>query len=105
MMRAPPGAPGLELHFRYLSGLLLGIGLAFLTCVPHIETKSQRFGTLAAVVVVGGLGRLVALMVFWPVPASSIAALVMELGVTPGLAFWQRRVSRRVVTANPLTYQ
>lgn len=94
MMRAPEGSPGLESHFRYLSGLLLGIGLAFLSCVPDIETKSQRFGTLAAVVVVGGLGRAVATMVFWPVPASAITALVMELAVTPGLALWQRRVSR-----------
>jgi hypothetical protein len=30
-------------HLRYLSGLLLGIGLCFWSTVPRIEAKTARF--------------------------------------------------------------
>jgi hypothetical protein len=33
----PPLAIDLDSHFRYLSGLLLGIGLVFLACLRNIE--------------------------------------------------------------------
>src|SRR5206468_7000353 len=32
------GGVGADSHFRYLSGLLLGIGFGFLSTVPRIET-------------------------------------------------------------------
>jgi hypothetical protein len=50
-------------HFRYLSGLLLGIGLAFLAAVPRIETHSTRVRLLAGIVVIGGLGRLLSVVI------------------------------------------
>ena len=40
----PGGASAdLDSHFRYLSGLLLGFGLAFLSCVPAIERRTTLF--------------------------------------------------------------
>jgi hypothetical protein len=48
----------LESHFRYLSGLLLGLGLAFAWCVPAIERRTLLFRTLGLVAVLGGLARL-----------------------------------------------
>lgn len=78
-------------HVRYLSGLLLGIGLAFATTVPRIE-RWGLFSALAAIVVLGGMARLVALDAQ---PSNmTIFALVMELVVTPLLWVWQRRVCR-----------
>jgi hypothetical protein len=44
-------------HYRYLSGLLLGIGILFLTTVPRIDTSTARFRLLAIIVIIGGLGR------------------------------------------------
>ncbi len=88
------GSPQTLSHAAYLSGLLLGIGVAFWSTIPAIETKSGRFGLLAAIVMLGGLARLftaVRLGVWTP----SVAwPLVMELGVTPALWLWQRRVAR-----------
>jgi hypothetical protein len=81
-------------HFRYLSGLLLGIGLGFLSTVPRIERHTARFGLLAAIVVVGGLGRWLSLIVEGIPDASMIFALIMELIVVPSLALWQRRIAR-----------
>jgi hypothetical protein len=83
-------------HYRYLSGLLLGIGLAFASTVPRIEARTARFRLLTAIVVVGGLGRLWALLVRGVPNRQMLAALVMEVGVTPALALWQARVAAPV---------
>jgi len=80
-------------HYRYLSGLLLGLGLAFASTIPRIEARTGRFRLLAAIVVVGGLGRLWALAAQGAPNRQMLAALVMELGVTPALALWQARVA------------
>ena len=84
----------LDSHFRYLSGLLLAIGIGFASTVP---THRGRFLVLTGIVVVGGIGRLLSLLSIGPPSSSMEAALVMELLVTPGLALWQRRVARQPI--------
>ncbi|HEX3993771.1 MAG TPA: DUF4345 domain-containing protein [Acetobacteraceae bacterium] len=88
-------AGDLDSHFRYLSGLLLGIGIGFLSTIPRIETHGGRFRLLTGIVVVGGIGRLVSLLAAGPPSSAMMAALGMELLVTPGLAIWQSRVAHR----------
>jgi len=82
-------------HYRYLSGLLLGIGILFLTTVPRIDTSTARFRLLAIIVIIGGLGRLLGTLLNRNADASSLFALGMELGVTPALLLWQARVAAR----------
>ena len=89
------GSGDLDSHFRYLSGLLLAIGLGYLSTIPRIETHGGRFRLLTCIVVVGGVGRLLSLLMLGPRSPSMIAALGMELIVTPGLALWQHRVGRQ----------
>ena len=88
------GDAGSLTHLSYLSGLLLGIGLGFYALVPDIERRGAAFTLLTLIVAAGGLARLftaVRLGAFGPEVA---APLVMELGVTPLLWLWQRRVAR-----------
>jgi hypothetical protein len=85
---------GLDGHFRYLSGLLLGLGLAFLTAVPDIETRGSRIALLTGMVVLGGIGRLASVVALGGGSRSTYFALAMELVVTPALALWQRRIAR-----------
>jgi hypothetical protein len=87
------GAAG-DSHHRYLSGLLLGIGLAFLTTIPAIETKGSRFRLLTAIVVIGGLGRALGYALTGAPGLAMTLALAMELAVTPLLCLWQWRVAR-----------
>ena len=82
-------------HFRFLSGLLLAIGLAYLSTVPDIEKQSQRFGVLTLLIVIGGFARLLSLLLLGPPSPPLMAALGMELVVTPLLALWQRRLASR----------
>ena len=88
------GSADLDSHFRYLSGLLLAIGIGFASTVPAIETHRSRFRLLTGIVVIGGLGRLLSLLSIGPPSRAMTAALVMELVVTPALALWQGRVAR-----------
>ncbi len=92
---APPAAADLDSHFRYLSGLLLAIGLGYASGVPGIERRHKRFLLLGGIVFIGGLGRLWSLLAVGAPSPVMLGALAMELLVTPLLTLWQRRVSRR----------
>lgn len=87
--------PDLDSHMRYLSGLLLGIGIGFLACVPRIEARGALFRALGLIVVVGGLARAVSLLEAGIPGAEHRLALAMELGATPLLVLWQARIARR----------
>jgi hypothetical protein len=92
-------------HERYLSGLLLAVGLGFWSTVPEIEGKTGRFRLLTFLVVIGGLCRLLGVLMGDPLSQQVIAALVMELGVTPVLCLWQSRLPSRRAGAAPFLPQ
>jgi hypothetical protein len=89
------GAAFADSHFRYLSGLLLAVGLLFWSAVPGIERRSGRVRLLTAIVVLGGLARLAGVLMTrqWSPPIAF--ALAMELGVTPGICLWQSLIAGR----------
>lgn len=89
-----PGGIDADSHFRYLSGLLLAIGLGFWSTIPRIEQHAARFRLLTALVFVGGLARLLSLVQWGPPGGAMLFGLGMELVVTPLLCLWQARVAR-----------
>ena len=91
----PPFPVDLDSHYRYLSGLLLGIGLVFLASIPRIERRRTVFLTLGAVILVGGLARLWSLVDAGVPSAGHRFGLVMELVAVPLIVLWQGRVARR----------
>jgi hypothetical protein len=103
MMRGVGGGAPIDLdsHFRYLSGLLLGIGFAFAWCIPRIERHTVLFRTLGLIAIVGGLGRLLGLAERGVPGAGHVFGLCMELGTVPLLLLWQARVARRCGSALP----
>lgn len=82
-------------HFRYLSGLLLGIGLSFGAAIPHIEAHAARFRLLTLIVFVGGLARLFSLLNTGAPSGGMMFGLAMELAVTPAICVWQNSFARR----------
>ena len=82
-----------ESHFRFLSGLLLGIGLCFWSTLPSIEIRTGRFRLLTLLVVIGGVGRLIGLGLTGLPSLFMIGGLIVELVVTPVLCLWQARVA------------
>jgi hypothetical protein len=85
---------GEDRHIRYLSGLLLGIGLVFWGCAPSIERRGEVVRVLTGIVVIGGLARLGGVLTHGD-PGRMRWTLVMELVVTPLLCLWQARIARR----------
>lgn len=92
-------APDLLSHYRYLSGLFLGLGLVLLSCVPNIEAHTARFRWAAGAIVCGGLARLLGMALGDAPSAAHHVALGAELVLTPLLVLWQTRVARRGQTA------
>ena len=89
--------PDLLSHYRYLSGLFVGIGLVLLSCVPRIEARTGRFRLACAAIIAGGLARAFGLLSGDAPSAAHKLALAAELGVVPLLLIWQARVARRFV--------
>ena len=92
---APVIPTDLDSHFRYISGIFFGVGLAFATCIPDLELKGPRFRLLGALVVCGGLARVVSLLDVGPPSFGHIFGFAMELGVVPLLMLWQAGMARR----------
>ena len=88
------GDAGLDNHFRYLSGLLCGLGINFWIMVPTIEKHTIRARVLTSLVMLGGIARLVSAIAVARPPLPMELAIVMELVVTPLLCVWQARIAR-----------
>ncbi|KQM22945.1 hypothetical protein ASE73_01555 [Sphingomonas sp. Leaf24] len=91
----PAPAVDLDSHFRYLSGIFLVLGLAFASCIPAIEGKTGRFRLLGAMVVGGGLARLLSLLTIGAPSTGHVVGLGIELAVVPLLLLWQTRIAHR----------
>ena len=92
----PPVIPtDLDSHFRYISGIFFAVGIAFATCIPGIERKGPRFRLLGALVVAGGLSRIVSLVAVGVPSAGHVFGFAMELGAVPLLMLWQWRLEKR----------
>ena len=87
--------PDLLSHYRYLSGLFLGIGIVLLSCLPRIEVRTVRFRWACGAIVVGGLARAFGLVIGDAPSAAHYLALAAELGFVPVLVLWQGHVARR----------
>jgi hypothetical protein len=92
VLGAPSDSSWADNHYRYLSGLLLAIGLGYWSTVPRIEAMGARLRLLTALVVIGGGARLVGLALGDAATAEIWTALAMELLVAPLLCLWQTRV-------------
>jgi hypothetical protein len=93
--------PATASHLRYLSGLLLGLGGLAWWCAGDPRTRQPVFAALCAMVVVGGLARLLGLVVDGLPPWPHVAALGMELGVVPALWVRSRQAGGTLPKAAP----
>lgn len=85
---------GLDSHARYLSGLLVGIGLAYWATIPDIERRGSIFRVLTMIVLVGGLSRLLGAAITGHATINALWPLAPELVAVPLVYLWQQRVAR-----------
>lgn len=90
-----PWPVDLDSHLRFLSGVFLIVGLGWYSCLPAIETKTERFRMLAAATFAGGLARLISLLIAGLPSMGHVAGLCVELVAVPLLTLWQARIANR----------
>jgi hypothetical protein len=81
-----------EGEHRFFAALFLCYGLAFLWCVPGIETKRRRLNVLAAAFLFGGLARLASIAISGPPNAFYSIMLVVELALPFALFYLTSRL-------------
>lgn len=81
---------------RFFAGLLLCSGLALVWCARDVQRKRVYINLLAVVFFVGGLGRLLAVLIDGMPHPFYIAMLALELGLPPVMVVVARRVAEPV---------
>ena len=62
----------LDTNLRYFSGVWVGLGLALYWLIPTIERQTVLFRAIWAMIFIGGIGRLLSMLLLaWPPVASS----------------------------------
>ncbi|VVT03676.1 DUF4345 domain-containing protein [Rhizobium sp. EC-SD404] len=89
-----PWSASLDSHVRFLSGVFFALGLAWWSCVPNIERKTDRMRLLGVATIVGGLARLGSLVVVGVPSAGHLVGLGLELVIVPLILVWQTRIRR-----------
>lgn len=90
---ALPQDPNLDSQLRFLGGVWLGVGLCALALIPRIEQQQTMFRALWLMIFLGGLGRLLSMLMVgtpWP-PFIGFTAL--EVLGAPLFVWWQSRVA------------
>jgi hypothetical protein len=78
---------------RFFAGLLLCYGVALLWCARDVQRKRMYINVLAAAFFVGGIGRLLAIILAGVPRPFYVAMLVLELALPSLMVLVARRVT------------
>ena len=84
----------LDSNLRFYSGVWLGLGLALYRMIPSIEKRTIPFRGLWAMIFIGGIGRLLSMLVLARPPFAFVAFTALEIVGAPLFIWWQSRVSK-----------
>ena len=83
----------LDTNLRFYSGIWLGLGLALFWLIPTIERQTVLFRVLWGMIFIGGIGRLLSMLLLaWP-PVPFVAFTALEIVGAPLFIWWQSRLS------------
>ncbi|WOJ91762.1 DUF4345 domain-containing protein (plasmid) [Methylocapsa polymorpha] len=84
----------LDSNLRFYGGVWLGLGLAVLWVVPRIERETALFRAVWLMIFIGGLGRLMSLVLVGPPLLPFIGFTALEVIGAPFFIWWQSKVAR-----------
>lgn len=87
-------------HYRFLSGVLLGLGAAIWSTIPDIERRGELVRLLTLIIVVGGLAQLGAYIAVGG-PGVIRYGLALALVLAPLLCWWRERIERLSIRPGP----
>ena len=83
----------LDSNLRFFGGVWLGLGLALYWLIPTIEKQTVLFRVLWGMIFLGGIVRLLSMILLGGPPAPFIAFAALEIVGAPLLIAWQARLS------------
>jgi hypothetical protein len=87
-------AVALDNQVRFLSALWFSMGVLLLVALPRIERHALAIRFVGGAVFLGGVGRLISVLVVGSPLARLWASMLVELVLVPLLVVWQARVAR-----------
>ncbi len=84
----------LDSNLRFFSGVWLGLGLALYWLIPTIEKQTVLFRVLWGMIFIGGIGRLLSMILLSPPPAPFIGFTALEIIGAPLFIVWQARLPK-----------
>ena len=94
---AAMGLPGnglLDSNLRFFAGVWLGMGIAMLWLIPRIESQTALFRAIWIAIFVGGIGRLLSMVLIGLPPVPFIGFTILEIVGAPIFIAWQSRISK-----------
>lgn len=88
-----PALPVLDSNLRFFGGVWLGLGLALLWLVPRIESEGVLFRVVWGGIFLGGIGRLLSIVMVGAPPLPFVGFTLLEVIGAPLFVYWQHRVA------------
>lgn len=89
-----PAVPILDSNLRFYAGIWLALGLAMWSILPRIEQHAPVFRLIWGGIFLGGLGRLLSILLMGMPPAAFIAFTVLEIIGAPAFIWWHHQVAK-----------
>jgi hypothetical protein len=89
-----PANPVLDSNLRFFAGAWVGLGLALYWLIPKIEQQTVLFRAIWGMIFVGGIGRLVSMLLVGLPPAPFIGFTMLEIVGAPIFIWWQARLAK-----------
>ncbi|QNP48417.1 DUF4345 domain-containing protein [Diaphorobacter aerolatus] len=83
----------LDSNLRFFGGVWLVLGIALFWTIPRIEKQGVLFAVCWGAVFLGGIGRLLSMLIVGAPPLPFIAFTVLEVVGAPIFVWWQRRIA------------
>jgi hypothetical protein len=87
------GSVEMDSYFRFLKGMLLGIGLIYWSSIPDIARHSERISVVTFILVLGAVPRLIAVIGHGVPTIGILIGLAGELIFAPLLWLWHQHVA------------
>ncbi len=85
----PPANVLLDSNLRFFGGVWFGLGLAMFWLVPKIEKQTILFRAIWGMIFLGGVGRLISMLLQALPPIPFIGFTILEIAGAPIFVLWQ----------------
>jgi uncharacterized protein YjeT (DUF2065 family) len=89
-----PALPVLDSNLRFFGGVWLGLGLALVWLVQRIESEGVLFRVVWGGIFLGGIGRLLSMLMVGLPPLPFVGFTALEVIGAPLFVYWQHLVAK-----------